>query len=69
MESVHTAEDGSFQFSGYWAGERYYIAVESPGFSPVMDNLNPKLSGMPGTTLDFGIKKLVPIPNQQKPGD
>ena len=69
MESVHTAEDGSFQFSGYWAGERYYIAVESSGFLPVMDNLNPKLSGMPGTTLDFGTKKLVPIPNQQKPGD
>jgi len=69
METVNTAEDGSFQFSGYWAGERYYIGVESLGFLPVIDNLNPRLSGVPGTTLDFGIKKLTPIPNKQKQGN
>jgi hypothetical protein len=43
--------------------------VESTGFLPLMDNLNPKISGLPGTTLDFGIKKLTPIPNQQKQGN
>ena len=66
LEEVNTAEDGSFHFSGYWSGEKYYIGVEAPGYLPAMDIKNTKLSGPPGTTLDFGIKRLAPIPEQQK---